>query len=293
MRLREGDLLVLWGTPRTFAELADHRGFLMMVPFAARSIAAIAPSLALGIVAAVVAAAASGVVPAQLAFLAGAVAMVLRGCVAVESGVSRDRRAHLRDDRGRDPARRRDGEDGHGGAAGRASAGRDRRDGARSPCCWRCSGPRRCSRRFFRIRPRPCCSGPIALALAVALGLPPQPFVVCTALGAVVAFLTPIGHHGNLLILNPGQYTFGDFLRVGVPLTDPQQPGVRVARGVALVALGRKCLRGGRSATHRSAGLARGGDGAGYPLLALPGAPARTVHHLSACVRYGNLSTCK
>ena len=52
-----------------------------------------------------------------------------------------------------------------------------------------------------------------------ALGLPPEPFVVCTALGAVVAFLTPIGHHGNLLILNPGQYTFGDFLRVGVPLT--------------------------------------------------------------------------
>jgi di/tricarboxylate transporter len=61
--------------------------------------------------------------------------------------------------------------------------------------------------------------GPISLALALALGLPPQPFIVCTALGAVTAFLTPIGHHGNLLILNPGQYTFGDFLRVGVPLT--------------------------------------------------------------------------
>ena len=61
--------------------------------------------------------------------------------------------------------------------------------------------------------------GPISLALAVALGLPPQPFIVCTALGAVTAFLTPIGHHGNLLILNPGQYTFGDFFRVGVPLT--------------------------------------------------------------------------
>jgi di/tricarboxylate transporter len=61
--------------------------------------------------------------------------------------------------------------------------------------------------------------GPISLALALALGLPPQPFIVCTALGAVAAFLTPIGHHGNLLILNPGQYTFGDFLRVGAPLT--------------------------------------------------------------------------
>ena len=61
--------------------------------------------------------------------------------------------------------------------------------------------------------------GPIAVSLANSLGLPPTPFVVCTALGAVVAFLTPIGHHGNLLILGPGQYRFGDFLRVGLPLT--------------------------------------------------------------------------
>ena len=60
---------------------------------------------------------------------------------------------------------------------------------------------------------------PIAISLAGSLGLPPTPFVVCTALGAVVAFLTPIGHHGNLLILGPGQYRFGDFLLVGLPLT--------------------------------------------------------------------------
>ena len=60
---------------------------------------------------------------------------------------------------------------------------------------------------------------PIALAVAETLGLPPAPFVVCTAMGAVASFLTPIGHHGNLLILNPGRYTFGDFLRVGAPLT--------------------------------------------------------------------------
>ena len=61
--------------------------------------------------------------------------------------------------------------------------------------------------------------GPIAVELAQSLGLAPTPFVVCTALGAVVAFLTPIGHHGNLLILGPGQYRFHDFLRIGLPLT--------------------------------------------------------------------------
>jgi di/tricarboxylate transporter len=60
--------------------------------------------------------------------------------------------------------------------------------------------------------------GPISLALALALGLPPQPFIGCTALGAVTAFPMPIGHHGNLLILNPGRDTLGDFLRVGAPL---------------------------------------------------------------------------
>lgn len=61
--------------------------------------------------------------------------------------------------------------------------------------------------------------GPVAISVAIALGLPLEPFVVCTSLGAVASFLTPLGHHGNLLILNPGQYRFGDFLRVGVPLT--------------------------------------------------------------------------
>jgi di/tricarboxylate transporter len=61
--------------------------------------------------------------------------------------------------------------------------------------------------------------GPIAVELAQSLGLPSTPVGVCTALGAVVSFLTPIGHHGNLLILGPGQYRFADFLRIGLPLT--------------------------------------------------------------------------
>lgn len=60
---------------------------------------------------------------------------------------------------------------------------------------------------------------PVALALAQALGRPPEPFVVTVAMASVVAFLTPIGHHGNLLIYGPGRYRFGDFVRVGTPLT--------------------------------------------------------------------------
>jgi di/tricarboxylate transporter len=60
---------------------------------------------------------------------------------------------------------------------------------------------------------------PIALALASALGRPPEPFVVTVAMASVVAFLAPNGHHGNLLVYGPGRYQFMDFVKVGAPLT--------------------------------------------------------------------------
>jgi len=60
---------------------------------------------------------------------------------------------------------------------------------------------------------------PIAVALAQALGRAPEPFVVTVAMASVVAFLTPIGHHGNLLVYGPGRYRFVDFVLVGTPLT--------------------------------------------------------------------------
>jgi hypothetical protein len=60
---------------------------------------------------------------------------------------------------------------------------------------------------------------PVAIILAQALGHPPEPYVVTVAMAAVASFLTPIGHHGNLLVYGPGGYQFMDFLRVGTPLT--------------------------------------------------------------------------
>jgi di/tricarboxylate transporter len=60
---------------------------------------------------------------------------------------------------------------------------------------------------------------PVAVALAGGLGHAPEPYVVTVAMGSVVAFLTPIGHHGNLLVYGPGGYRFVDFVRVGTPLT--------------------------------------------------------------------------
>jgi di/tricarboxylate transporter len=61
--------------------------------------------------------------------------------------------------------------------------------------------------------------GPVVISLALALGHAPETYVVVVAMAAVASFLTPIGHHGNLLVYCPGGYQFTDFIRVGTPLT--------------------------------------------------------------------------
>jgi di/tricarboxylate transporter len=61
--------------------------------------------------------------------------------------------------------------------------------------------------------------GPIALGMAALLDISAPAMVFTVAMGAVAAFLTPIGHHGNLLVYEPGNYRFVDFVRVGTPLT--------------------------------------------------------------------------
>jgi di/tricarboxylate transporter len=59
---------------------------------------------------------------------------------------------------------------------------------------------------------------PIGLTLASRLDVNPDAFLMEVALGASCAFLTPIGHQSNTLVLAPGGYRFGDYWRVGLPL---------------------------------------------------------------------------
>ncbi len=59
---------------------------------------------------------------------------------------------------------------------------------------------------------------PVALAIAKDLGASPYPFAMIIALGASTAFMTPISSPVNTLVVGPGQYSFGDFIKVGVPL---------------------------------------------------------------------------
>ena len=59
---------------------------------------------------------------------------------------------------------------------------------------------------------------PISVAIAGSLGLNSDPFLMAVAIGASCAFLTPIGHQNNVLVMGPGGYKFGDYWRMGLPL---------------------------------------------------------------------------
>lgn len=61
-------------------------------------------------------------------------------------------------------------------------------------------------------------AAPIALSLASGLQVSPDPFLMGVAVGASCAFLTPIGHQSNALVMVPGGYRFGDYWRLGLPL---------------------------------------------------------------------------
>ena len=203
-RLREGDLLVLWGKPGDFADLAAHHGFLMLVPFAGEAKRRVRAPLALAILGATILAAATEWLPVPMAFLFGAVAMVALRCVDIGQAYRGiDVRVYVMI-AGVIPL----------GIAmeqsGTAQLLADAllpvvHDWPVLPILLVMFATASLLTQILSDSATTVLLGPIAVALAHSLGLPATPFVVCTALGAVVAFLTPIGHHGNLLILGPVQ----------------------------------------------------------------------------------------
>lgn len=61
-------------------------------------------------------------------------------------------------------------------------------------------------------------AAPVGIQMAQTLNVNPDPFLMAVAVAASSAFLTPIGHKNNTLILGPGGYSFGDYWRMGLPL---------------------------------------------------------------------------
>ena len=217
-RLRAGDVLVLSGDDEALARVGAAPGILMMVPFHGEGRVRRKAPLAGGIMLLTVLAAAFNVMPLEIAGLAGAVAMVLTGCLTGGQAYRAiDARIYVFI-AGAIPL----------GAAMKSS-------GAAATVATVLQGLMQdwsqplillvlfavvsVVTQFMSDAATTAVFAPVAVALAQALGQPPEPFVVSVAVASVVAFLTPIGHHGNLLIYGPGGYRFADFVRVGAPLT--------------------------------------------------------------------------
>jgi di/tricarboxylate transporter len=60
---------------------------------------------------------------------------------------------------------------------------------------------------------------PIGMAAAATLGLNPRAFAIALTIAASASFLTPIGYQTNTMVYGLGGYRFGDFARLGLPLT--------------------------------------------------------------------------
>ncbi|MBA2404057.1 MAG: SLC13 family permease [Bdellovibrionales bacterium] len=216
--LKPGDMLVIWGPKDKLDNISLHRGFLMFLPFYGTSVKRSKSKIASFIMLASITIAATGVLPAYLAFVAGAVAMILTKCVDIELAYSSVEVKIFVMIAGVIPL---------GVAMEKTGV-----DQLLAQQILNLTGgwqPFVMMLVFFWVAAlltqilsdaaTTVLLAPIAVAFAKGASISPISAVVCVTVGAVASFLTPIGHHGNLLILSPGNYRFSDFLKIGLPLT--------------------------------------------------------------------------
>ncbi|MBK8906005.1 MAG: SLC13 family permease [Anaerolineaceae bacterium] len=218
VRLRAGDVLVLLGNNEAFRRAADSRSFLLLVPFRSESLMRHKAPLAGLIMLVSVLLTAFNILSVEIALLAGAIAMVLCGCLtaqrayraidtrifvfiagAIPLGLAMEKT----------------------GTSALLAGGLQRLVGGWHPgwALLLLFVAAALITQLMSDAGTTALIGPVAISLAQAMGQRPEPFVVTVAMAAVASFLTPIGHHGNLLIYGPADYQFSDFLRVGLPLT--------------------------------------------------------------------------
>jgi di/tricarboxylate transporter len=218
IRLKGGDVLVLQGDDQALSRVGEDRAFLMLMPFQGESRPRRKAPIAALIMVVTVLVAALNVLPLAVAMIAGGVAMVLSGCV-------RPRPAYRAIDAriyvfiaGAIPLG--DAMEKSGASALMAGWIQSSVGGFNETVVLLIIfGIVAVLTQFMSDSATTALFGPVAAALAAGLGRAPEPFVVTVAMASVVAFITPIGHHGNLLIYGPGRYQFADFVRVGTPLT--------------------------------------------------------------------------
>jgi di/tricarboxylate transporter len=218
VKLREGDVLVMAGDTESLKRISENRSFLMLVPFRGESKPLHKARLAGTIMILTTAIAALNIIPIEIALMTGALVMILSGCISpAQAYQSIDSRIYVFI-AGAIPL----------GLAMQETGTADLLAGwlqglvSGLTIHWILLALFLVTGVVTQVMSdagTTALFGPIAIALARGLDLPPEPFVVTVAMAAVTSFFTPIGHHGNLLIYGPGGYQFGDFVKVGVPLT--------------------------------------------------------------------------
>lgn len=218
IKLEGGDLMVLWGDKSALDQLARNPSFLLLVPFSGRAQVRGRGWLAALIMALSVAGATSGLLPVSVSFLAGATAMIVTRCLTLRQAYESIELRIFVFIAGAIPL----------GLAmeqtGTATLFADWLSvfvSGWSPT-WVLLALFLTAALFTQILSDTATTillGPVALGMAGLLDMSAFAMVFSVAMGAVVAFLTPIGHHGNLLVYEPGHYRFVDFVRVGTPLT--------------------------------------------------------------------------
>lgn len=218
IRLRAGDVLVIQGDAEALGRVESDPAFLMLVPFQGESRPRRRSLLAGGIMLATIVVAALGWLSIEIAALAGAAAMVLTGCITMRQAYREiDQRIYVFIAGALplgDAMQKTGTADMLAGWLHGAVSGWNQTL-VLLAIFWIVAG----LTQLMSDSATTAIFAPVAVALAAALGQPPEPYVVTVAMASVAAFLTPIGHHGNLLVYGPGRYQFNDFVRAGTPLT--------------------------------------------------------------------------
>ncbi|HSX62394.1 MAG TPA: SLC13 family permease [Tahibacter sp.] len=218
VHLQPGDTLVVWGEPAQLDRLGAQREFLMALPFPARRLRRSRAWWALGILGGSVIAAATELLSVHVAFLTGAIGVVVARCLSAEEAYAALELRVI------------------AFIAGALALGAALEQTGLTALAAAEFAPMLQDFSPFWILILVFSAGaivtqvlsdaatvvllaPIVARMAEPLGLAPEALVASLAIGAVAAFLTPLGHHGNLLVYLPGGYRFGDFFRVGAPLT--------------------------------------------------------------------------
>lgn len=218
MKLRFGDALLVFGPRRRLQLLGKERGFLALREDVQQAPRLEKIPLAIAIMAGVILSVIFGWLPISVSAVAGATLMVLSGCLNMEEAYNSIEWRAVFLIAGMLPL---------GialettGTARYLGEGVVSLMGSMSPRIL-LAGLYMLAALASQFMPNPAVAvllAPIALNAANQLGISPYPLMMGVALSASAAYLSPVGHPANMLVMGPGGYRFGDYIRVGLPLT--------------------------------------------------------------------------